>query len=65
ATDLFLGSEEELAVALGIERDAVAGFRKRPGEVPAAVLARLGKVLKERGRGMARVGEMLLEEATN
>jgi len=65
ATELFLGTEEELAMALGVEPGAVAAFRERPEEVPAPVLARLGKVLVERGRGMARVGEMLVEDATD
>lgn len=63
ATDLFLGTRDELARALGIDADRVEQHRKRPGDVPPDVLARLGRILIERGRGMVRVGEMLSEEA--
>lgn len=63
ATDLFLGSEAELALALGIEADEVRRFRRVPAEAPRELVARLGRVLVERGRGMTRVGEMLQEQA--
>lgn len=62
AADLFLGSEAELALALGIEADEVRRFRRVPGEAPRELLVRLGRVLVERGRGMTRVGELLLEQ---
>jgi hypothetical protein len=64
AAALFLGSEEELAMALGIPVDEVRSHRREPGRVPPPLLARMGRVLIERGRGMVRVGEMLSEEAT-
>lgn len=63
ATDLFLGSTDELARALGLDAERVQAYRNRPRDVPPAVLARLGDVLIERGRGMTRVGEMLRENA--
>ena len=61
AADLFVSTEEELAMALGIPVADVRSYRQKPGTVPDAVLQRLGDVLVERGRGMARVGEMLQE----
>lgn len=64
AADLFVGTEKELAMALGRTEDDVARFRSKPGTVPRDVLARMGDVLQERGRGMMRVGEMLREEAS-
>ncbi|MFW6079750.1 MAG: hypothetical protein ACODAE_09020 [Gemmatimonadota bacterium] len=63
ATDLFLGSTDELARALGTDVDRVERYRERPSEVPPELLGRLGEVLIERGRGMTRVGEMLVEDA--
>lgn len=63
ATDLFMGTEEELALALGIGVEEVRRFRRVPQEAPRDLLARLGRALVERGRGMARVGEMLQEQA--
>lgn len=59
ATDLFVSTEEELAMALGIPVADVRSYRQKPATAPPDVLARLGAVLLERGRGMARVGEML------
>lgn len=64
ATDLFLASEQELAMALGIEVAALRTLRRQPQTAPAKLLGRLGAVLVERGRGMARVGEMLQENAS-
>lgn len=58
-TDLFLGREDELAVALGIDAAALAGYRRRPATVPVDLVNRLAEVLMERGRGMVRVGELL------
>lgn len=62
ATDLFLASEQELALALGLSLSQLADYRKDPRRVPPEVMKKLGKVLIERGRGMIRVGEMLSEE---
>lgn len=59
ATDLFLGTERELALALGLSEAELRNHRHEPGQVPAAVLDRLARVLIERGRGMVRVGELL------
>ncbi|MEJ2184753.1 MAG: hypothetical protein P8Z36_02340 [Gemmatimonadota bacterium] len=58
-TDLFLGHKDELAMALGIEADALEAFRRQPTTVPDELLGRLAAVLVERGRGMIRVGELL------
>jgi hypothetical protein len=63
ATDLFLGTEQELSLALGVAAAELRTWRKEPRRVPTDVLERLGAVLEERGRGMARVGEMLREQA--
>jgi len=62
ASDLFMGSEKELALAIGVTPEELRRYRADPGKVPGAVLERLGKVLIERGRGMVRVGEMLASE---
>jgi hypothetical protein len=59
---LFMGTEQELAQALGIDIGDLRQLRTNPQRAPKAVLARLGRVLTERGAGMQRVGEMLLED---
>jgi hypothetical protein len=59
ATDLFMGTEQELSMALGLPPGDLRSYRQNPLRVPPEVLVRLGHVLMERGRGMARVGEML------
>jgi hypothetical protein len=59
ATALFMGTEQELALALGVPVGDLRQYRTQPQRVPAEVLARLGRVLIERGQGMQRVGEML------
>lgn len=64
AADLFVSTEQELAMALGQTEDDIRRYRKDPSAVPDAVVSRLGDVLVERGRGMMRVGEMLRENAT-
>ncbi|HSH46887.1 MAG TPA: hypothetical protein VK966_13665 [Longimicrobiales bacterium] len=64
AADLFVSTERELAMALGTSEQEVRRFRSDPGSVPRDVLARLGDVLVQRGRGMARVGEMLREDVS-
>jgi hypothetical protein len=62
---LFMGSEEELAKALGVEVADVRALRSNPQRAGHDVLAKLGRVLMERGKGMARVGEMLVEDHGN
>lgn len=64
-TDLFLGGERELALALDLPPDEVRRLRAAPGRASPAVLRRLAGVLEERGRGMLRVSEMLLEAAAD
>ena len=61
ATDLFVSTEEELAMAMGISVADLRSYRQKPDTVPDEVLQKLGEVLVERGNGMARVGEMLQE----
>jgi hypothetical protein len=61
AAALFMGTEEELAKALGITIADVRAGRQVPGQVPHSLLVKLGHVLIERGAGMKRVGEMLAE----
>ena len=61
ATDLFVSTEEELAMALGIPVADLRSYRQKPESTPDDVLHKLGEVLVERGTGMARVGEMLQE----
>lgn len=62
ASRLFMGTDEELARALGIQLGDVRALRTSPGEAAPELLLRLGQVLVDRGRGMARVGELLLQE---
>ena len=61
ATDLFVSTEEELAMALDIPVADLRSYRQKPDAAPDDVLRKLGEVLVERGQGMARVGEMLQE----
>ncbi|HKJ92125.1 MAG TPA: hypothetical protein VJ957_03100 [Longimicrobiales bacterium] len=61
ATDLFLGREDELALALGIEPDTLTDYRRQPAKAPTDLVSRLADVLMERGRGMMRVGELLAD----
>lgn len=63
AVRLFMGTEQELARALGIEVADVRAMRTNPARATPDVLRRMGAVLLERGRGMVRVGEMLQEDA--
>ena len=63
AADLFTGSEQELALALGVQVGDLRALRANPARATRAQLARLGQVLVERGTGMRRVGEMLIDEA--
>jgi hypothetical protein len=62
AAQLFMGTEEELAAALGISVADLRATRTNPARAPKALLLRMGRLLQERGRGMARVGEMLQED---
>jgi predicted protein tyrosine phosphatase len=65
ATDLFMGREEELARALGVDTTALRRHRARPEAVPAALVRSLADALAERGRAMIRVAEMLHEQAAD
>lgn len=62
AAQLFMGTEEELARALDLPVADVREFRVNPDRAGDDVLEQLGRILVERGTGMARVGEMLLED---
>ena len=62
AAQLFMGSEDELARAMSISVADLRALRTQPHRVSPQLLARLGAVLVERGKGMTRVGEMLLED---
>jgi hypothetical protein len=62
AAQLFMGTEEELARALGVAVADLRAMRTTPAQASPEHLRRLGQVLSERGRGMVRVGEMLLED---
>ena len=61
AARLFMGTEQELAAALGISVADLRSHRTNPQRVPPALLVRFGTLLEERGRGMMRVGQMLQE----
>ena len=61
ATDVFLGTERELALALGVSVADLRDARQNPERVPEELVERLGRVLVERGNSMRRVGELLLE----
>ncbi|CAN5629765.1 hypothetical protein BH23GEM9_BH23GEM9_05370 [soil metagenome] len=62
AAQLFMGTEDELARALGLAVADLRALRTTPQQATPELLARMGGVLVERGRGMARVGEMLQED---
>ena len=62
AAQLFTGTEQELARALDIPVADLRSVRANPARASAELLTRMGRVLVERGKGMARVGEMLLED---
>ncbi|HEX6940741.1 MAG TPA: hypothetical protein VF158_15095 [Longimicrobiales bacterium] len=62
ATDLFLGTERELALALGVSEAELRALRRDPARAPEDVMDRLARVLIERGRAMMRVGELLDED---
>jgi hypothetical protein len=56
-----MGTEQELARALGISVADLRAARTTPRHVPPELMRKLGEVLVERGAGMRRVGEMLLD----
>lgn len=62
AVQLFMGTEEELARALGVSVADLRAARTNPDRAPRALVRKMGEVLVERGKGMARVGEMLQED---
>lgn len=62
ASDLFLGSENELALALNISIADLRELRTNPRRASDELIARLANILVERGKGMTRVGEILLHE---
>ncbi|HUF50192.1 MAG TPA: hypothetical protein VMN60_05130 [Longimicrobiales bacterium] len=62
AAQLFMGSEEELARALGISIADLRSLRTTPDRTPKHVITRMGQLLEERGRGMMRVGQMLQDD---
>lgn len=62
AIRLFMGTESELAQATGLSVADLRALRTNPGRATADQLVRLGRVLVERGKGMVRVGEMLIED---
>ena len=61
SAELFCATEQELALALNIDLGDLRHFRTNPQRVPPTLLARMGRVLVERGEGMKRVGEILME----
>jgi hypothetical protein len=61
AAALFMGTEDELARALGLEIADLRALRATPQQASPELLLKFGRVLVERGRGMARVGGMLQE----
>ena len=58
--DLFMGSEQELALALGVAVADLREFRTNPKRANEELLTRLAQVLIERGEAMKRVGDLLL-----
>ncbi len=62
AARLFMGSEEELATALGLAIGDLRAAKATPGYVTPELTQRLAHVLVERGKAMSRVGEMLMED---
>lgn len=63
AIALFLSSETELAAALGVPVGDVRAYRSNPQRTPARIMTKLGYVLIERGKGMQRVGELIVKES--
>lgn len=65
AMQLFMGTEDELARAVGVSVADLRSLRSNPQRATPDQLERLGRVLIERGTGMRRVGEMLVEDNTS
>lgn len=63
AARLFMGTEEELARALGVAIADLRAMRTTPAQATPELVQKLGRILVERGTGMVRVGEMLQEDA--
>lgn len=63
ASDLFMGTERELAMALGMGEAELKRLRQRPETASADAVRRLAAVLAERARGMARVAQILGTDA--
>ena len=61
ASDLFLGTEQELAMAVGLSLGDLRDYRQNPERAPEAAVLKLASALVERGRAMVRVGELLTE----
>ncbi len=61
AVKLFMGTEEELAAALGLAVGDFRAAKATPKFVSPELTKKMATILIERGKGMARVGEMLLE----
>ncbi|HSL70867.1 MAG TPA: hypothetical protein VK864_11540 [Longimicrobiales bacterium] len=62
AAELFMGSEHELALALGITVADMRELRTNPRRASPELLEKLARVLIERGTAMRRVGEMLRDD---
>jgi hypothetical protein len=62
AADLFMGSEHELALALGITVADMRELRTNPRRASPELVHKLAGILIERGNAMRRVGELLQEE---
>jgi hypothetical protein len=60
--DLFMGSEQELALALGMTVADLREFRTNPKRANEDVMIKLGQVLIERGDAMKRVGDLLMHD---
>ena len=57
--DLFMGSEEELALALGVTVADLRMFRTNPKRANEQLMRKLAAVLIERGEAMKKVGALL------
>jgi len=62
AANLFAGTEQELARALGMSAGDLRALRTNPARASRKQLAQLSRILIERGNAMRRVGEMLAED---
>jgi len=62
AVDLFMGSENDLAAALGISVADIRELRTNPRRANPDLVQKLARVLVERGNAMKRVGEILLDD---